>query len=475
MKALSPMMKQTLLYGSSMALMRGISLLMLPFITHQLPQAEFGKLEIVSSIAALGSILVGLGLEDALYRFVGRCKSEAERLTMSSRIFTLTLIICAVVIPLSWSLAAWLDSMVPGGLTTYQLRLVLLMLALEGCIAVPLGWIRMQNRAFTFFSVAVGRALLQAGLTVVMLLSGRGIDGVLEAGIIAAVVQAVILFVIQLRETGLAFSMPVAKQSLIYSIPIMASGLMAFTMNGFDRWVLAEVSSLEEVAQFGVAAKFGLAVVLLLQPFGMWWMPKRFDVLYDVNGRETATRYTCFGLTAVMLISVMVAFLAPLAITWLLPDTYQLAATFTVFLIIAALFKELAELVNLGSFAGDTTYGQMAINVVSALVAVGTLIWWGNSYGVMGVLMALTFTQGLRFVLFYAVSQHLYHLPYPIAALLLCGGFCFFWLYVSTYEWSDIARIMLLMMAIGSMVLLAQRFSLLPKFSIQAMRRQTAN
>ncbi|EOD78785.1 oligosaccharide translocase [Grimontia indica] len=475
MKALSPMMKQTLLYGSSMALMRGISLLMLPFITHQLPQAEFGKLEIVSSIAALGSILVGLGLEDALYRFVGRCKSEAERLTMSARIFTLTLIICAVVIPLSWSLAAWLDSMVPGGLTTYQLRLVLLMLALEGCIAVPLGWIRMQNRAFTFFSVAVGRALLQAALTVVMLLSGRGIDGVLEAGIIAAAVQAVILFVIQVRETGLAFSMPVAKQSLIYSIPIMASGLMAFTMNGFDRWVLAEVSSLEEVAQFGVAAKFGLAVVLLLQPFGMWWMPKRFDVLYDVNGRETATRYTCFGLTAVMLISVMVAFLAPLAITWLLPDTYQLAATFTVFLIIAALFKELAELVNLGSFAGDTTYGQMAINVVSALVAVGTLIWWGNSYGVMGVLMALTFTQGLRFVLFYAVSQHLYHLPYPLTALLFCGGFCFFWLYVSTYEWSDIARLMLLMMAIGSMVLLAQRFSLLPKFSIQAMKRQTAN
>ncbi|USH05098.1 lipopolysaccharide biosynthesis protein [Grimontia kaedaensis] len=475
MRALSPMMKQALLYGSSMALMKGISLLMLPFITHQLPQAEFGKLEIVSSIAALGSILVGLGLEDALYRFVGRCKSEAERLTMSARIFTLTLIVCAVVIPLSWALAAWLDSFVPGGLTTYQLRLVLLMLALEGCIAVPLGWIRMQNRAFTFFSVAVGRALFQAALTVAMLLAGRGVDGVLEAGIIAAIVQSVILFIIQIRETGLAFSMPVAKQSLIYSIPIMASGLMAFTMNGFDRWVLAEVSSLEEVAQFGVAAKFGLAVVLLLQPFGMWWMPKRFDVLYGVNGREIATRYTCFGLTAVMLISVLVAFLAPLAITWLLPDTYQLAATFTVFLIIAALFKELAELVNLGSFAGDTTYGQMAINVVSAFVAVGTLIWWGNSHGVMGVLMALTFTQGLRFVFFYAVSQHLYHLPYPLTALLLCGSFCCFWLYVSTYEWSDIARLMLIIMALGSMVLLAQRFNLLPKFSIQAMRGQTAN
>lgn len=479
MKALSPMMKQTLLYGSSMALMKGISLLMLPFITHQLPQAEFGKLEIISSIAALGSILVGLGLEDALYRFVGRCKSESERLTMSARIFTLTLIVCVAVVPLSWLLAAWLDSFVPGGLTTYQLRLVLLMLALEGCIAVPLGWIRMQNRALTFFSVAVGRALFQAALTVGLLLAGRGVDGVLEAGIIAAVAQSVVLFFLQFRETGLAFSMPVARQSLVYSMPIMASGLMAFTMNGFDRWVLADVGSLEDVAQFGVAAKFGLAVVLLLQPFGMWWMPKRFDVLYGINGREKATRFTCYGLIAVMLISVTVAFLAPLAITWLLPNTYQLAAAFTVFLVMAALFKEMAELINLGSFAGDTTYGQMGINAISAIVAIGTLIVWGNSYGVMGVLMALTFTQGLRFLLFYALSQHLYYLPYPGTALLLCGGVNLFWMNASTYDWSVTARLLLTLIASGSLVACAQYFHLLPKFSLRtfrrAFRRQTAN
>lgn len=98
---------------------------------------------------------------------------------------------------------------------------------------------------------------------------------------------------------------------------------MAFTLNGLDRWVLAEVSTLEDVAQFGVAAKFGLAVVLLLQPFGMWWMPKRFDVLYDVNGRERAARFTCYGIVAVMLIAVFVAFAAPIIIGLMLPGTYQ--------------------------------------------------------------------------------------------------------------------------------------------------------
>ncbi|WP_232312639.1 lipopolysaccharide biosynthesis protein [Enterovibrio coralii] len=131
MKKMTSALSQTLLYGSSIALMKGISLLMLPFITHYLPQAEFGKLEIVSSIAALGSILVGLGLEDALYRFVGGCQDSKERKTMAARIFTLTVIVGALLIPISWMLAAVLHSYVPGGLTTYQIQLVLLMLALE--------------------------------------------------------------------------------------------------------------------------------------------------------------------------------------------------------------------------------------------------------------------------------------------------------------------------------------------------------
>ncbi|WP_407334212.1 lipopolysaccharide biosynthesis protein [Enterovibrio sp. 27052020O] len=474
MKALSPVMKQTLLYGSSMALMKGISLLMLPFITHQLPQAEFGMLEIISSIAALGSILVGLGLEDALYRFVGGSKTERERLTMAARIFTLTLMICAVMIPLGWFGAALLDSYVPGGLTTYQLRLVLLMLALEGCIAVPLGWLRMQNRAVAFFSAAVGRAFLHAGLTVVMLLSGRGIDGVLEAGVIAAITQAVILTMVQLKDTGFSFSRKVTGQSLVYSLPIMASGMMAFTLNGLDRWVLADVSSLEELAQFGVAAKFGLAVVLLLQPFGMWWMPKRFDVLYGINGREKATQFTCYGLVAVMLIAVGVAFVAPLAIVWLLPDSYLLAAQFIAFLVAAALFKEMAELVNLGSFAGDTTYAQMGINAAAAVVAVTTLWWWGHEYGVFGVLMALAFTQCLRFVLFFVVSQSLYHLPYPVYSLLVLGCVCLGWLAVSQYDWSVAARIVLLVLAPLSLILVGQKLRLLPKGSFKRFAGQTA-
>lgn len=482
MKAMTSAFQQALLYGSSIALMKGISLLMLPFITHQLPTAEFGKLEIITSIAAIGSILVGLGLEDALYRFVGACKEEntlesqskanSERKKTAARIFTLTLMVALVMLPLSWLLAQWLDSYVPAGLTTYQLRLVLMMLALEGCIAVPLGWLRMQNYALTFFSIAVGRAFFHAAITVAMLLMGRGIDGVLEAGVIAAVLQALLLTYLQIKQTGLSFSGQLTQQSLIYSLPIMASGLMAFTMNGLDRWVLAEISSLEQVAQFGIAAKFALAVVLLLQPFGMWWMPKRFTVLYGKQGQQKATDITCYGLSIAMLIAIVVAISAPIAISTLFPASYHAASQFVVLLVAAALFKEMAEFLNLGSFAGKTAYAQLGINAIAAITAFCTLWWWGREFGVVGVLFALVLSQWLRLVMFYAVSQRLYYLPYPLLRIITSTLFCLSWLAISHAPWSLTERLVLLAIAPLSLVALNLKLKLLPKLSVNRQRSQ---
>ena len=59
--------KHTMLYDVSIALMKGVSLIMLPFFAHYLSPTDFGKLEVLSS-------LVGMGLEDFLYRFAGQVK-----------------------------------------------------------------------------------------------------------------------------------------------------------------------------------------------------------------------------------------------------------------------------------------------------------------------------------------------------------------------------------------------------------------
>lgn len=480
-KRLPAALSQTILYGVSIALMKGVSLLMLPFIAHHLPAVAFGRLEVLSSLAVVGSILVGMGLEDTLYRFAGHAKDEEERRRHAASIFGLTLLIGAFAGLLGWFAAPRITEWMPGDATVYEVRLVLSVLALEGCLAIPLGWLRMRERAVAFFVATTGRALLQALLVLIFLINGGGVDGVLEAGLIAALAQGVFLGSLQARDTGIDLSLGWGRargqgsgqpqglplQIFSYSLPIVGSGLLAFALTGLDRWVLAQQAGMVAVAQYGVAAKFALAAVLLLQPFGMWWHPRRIQVLNGVDGPAQAARFIALGLTLTLTITVLVGLASPLMITWLMPVEYAPAGLLAMGLVLAMAAKEGAELLNIGCFNGHSTRAQFLINLAGTLVGVAAMLilvrWWG----VWGVVWAMVAAHATRLVLFFRVSQRLMPLPYPTPRLLILAAAGGVWLLVGLQVEGMGAQLALTSVAVGGMLALAVRLGLFPLPSVR--------
>lgn len=459
--ALSDGIKQSLLYGASIALMKGVSLLMLPFIANHIAAEEFGRLEVITTLAVIGSILVGMGLEDTLFRFAGPEQNAEKRRHISAEIFTLTIVIGVLTLIGGWMLAPIITSHFPGDPSVYEIRLVLSLLALEGCIAIPLGWLRMNNKAVSFFLVSTGRALFQALLVVVFLYLDRGVTGILEAGLIATALQTVILCALQLRDTGIKFNLSTCKKSFIYSLPIVGSGLVAFALNGMDRWILAENAGLAEVAEFGIAAKFALAMVLLMQPFGMWWSPRRFEVLNNENGEQKVAEIIAMGTTIALVITVAVGLISPALINWLLPESYHQASQYVVAIVIVMLLKELVELFNIGCFNGNTTSSQLIINVIAAVVGIIAMLWLTPIYHVWGIIGALLLAQLLRLVLFYRISQHFLPLVYPIRAMLVITVLSALWLLFSLQINSLLYAIAAVFSATLSLIVVAQYLKLM--------------
>ncbi|MEE8378837.1 MAG: oligosaccharide flippase family protein [Gammaproteobacteria bacterium] len=425
-------LKHTLLYGCSIALMKGVSLLMLPFIAHHLSTDEYGRLEVITTLAIIGSILVGMGLENTLFRFAGASQDQKERTRLASEIFGLTLIIGSVSWFLGWYASEYMASLIPGNPSPYEVKLVISILALEGAISIPLGWFRMQNRVFHFFFATTGRALTQAILVLVLLSAGRSVEGVLEAGLIAAAAQAIVLAYFHIQDTGLSLSRETGTRSFIYSLPIVGSGLVAFSLNGLDRWILADYASLADVAQFGVAAKFSLAMILLMQPFGMWWSPRRFEVLHQAEGHQKVANFIVVGITLALIISVLVSLASPLLINWLLPESYASSAQYVVGLVLVMLLKEISDLINIGCFKGKTTNTQLFINATGSVVGIVCMVWLTPLYAVWGIIVSLILAQTLRVLMFFIASQHFLPLNYPLRSLLLFTSISAGWLIFST-------------------------------------------
>jgi hypothetical protein len=86
-------------------------------------------------------------------------------------------------------------------------------------------------------------------------------------------------------------------------------------------------------------------------------------------------------------------------------------------------FKEIADLVNIGCFTGETTASQLVINVFAVTIGVSTMLLLTTDYVVWGIIYGLIAAQATRLILFFFMSQHFLPLSYPKLPLLFLGCF----------------------------------------------------
>jgi len=208
---------------------------------------------------------------------------------------------------------------------------------------------------------------------------------------------------------------------------------------------------LSDVAIYGIAAKFAIATVLLVQPFGMWWQPKRLAVLKQSNGNKQAAHYISIGIMVVMAVAVIVSCVSPFLIHWLLAPSYHQAIDYVLWLVLAMAFKEIGELVNIGCFTGDSTITQLVINTICAALGLTTM-WLGmEQWGIIAVVVALNVAYLTKALLFFGVSQRLLPLPYDKTTLVLIIAFGITLVGLSQYIPTNIEGLLSAMAAIAAL------------------------
>jgi len=261
------------------------------------------------------------------------------------------------------------------------------------------------------------KVILQVALTFYGLVNGWGITSILAAGAVSAVVIALILCVIQLKETQISCSIKHVKSILYYAGPIFIGGVATFTLSGMDRWLLAEHFGAIEIAAYAIAIKFALVPTLLIQPFTLWWFPKRFSVLKEQNGKALNAHFAVLGAIISVLICGTLGLIGPILIQLLTPIEYHDAISILPWLLLCTLLKMLSDLLNLGCFTEKSSQVQMNINLASCGFGGLLLILLIPLFMVKGALIALILANAIRMMLFYYFSQKKVYLPYKFGYL----------------------------------------------------------
>jgi len=405
------LLKQSLYYAAGLFLMKGLSFFMLPITAHFLSTSEFGSLDILLSFLNIGSIIIGFGLVEALYRYIGDTTCQSKRNRVISSAYVGQALLALVILAIGLICLFTLTLLKPNTPFTNSL-LVLGTLVVSSFINIPLSWLRLTDNAKSFFWLTTSKALVQATLTYGALTLGLGVTGILLSSFLSSCVLAIALFYIQFSVLPLKFSLKDARRLFRYGWPLVLSGIALFISAGAERWILVATVGTGVLAHYAIAMQFAMMIVFLSEPFTHWWYPKRFAILGEPEGHHKTAYHAEFACHLSLFLAATISLLAPYVITLLFPERYAQASELVPLLCVGMALKQCSHQLNTGCYIGNRPTIVLHLNMAMAAIALILYFTGSVALGLYGVVVAFVALNGIRCALFIFVSQRRLRLPY---------------------------------------------------------------
>jgi len=411
-------LRDSLIYASALAFSKGLALLMVPVATNYLTPEDYGRLDVLQTLADLLSIIIGMGLAESLFRFAGSASNTEERKSAAANLFGMSVVSGLLTLIITQACAPFIASALPGDISLLEARLILVSLALCSVILVPLAWLRLEEKAGLYFLGSAGMVLLQVSIAIPLLMLGLGVNGVLIGTLISTLTLSSVLIYLQYKDTGIAFNFARFKSYSCYGGPLIFVGIAGFILGSFDRWILADEVGTAAMAQYALAAKFGLMTAVLIQPFDLWWHARRFSCFEEANGAVNCARYASLGIVIALFSCLIISILGPTLVRILTPESYHGAIQYIPWLALLAAIHNATSTLAFGAMSASHTIKPALIDCSAAAVALVAYLLLIPLYHAWGAIAATYIALLGRIIVMYWLSQKERFLPFSLFKLI---------------------------------------------------------
>jgi O-antigen/teichoic acid export membrane protein len=384
--------KNALIYGLGGLLNRFISFLLLPLFTAYLTPADYGISSMLSLVAFFVTPIFSLGLGAAMAPCYFEGNNLARKASTVWTVFTL-LATSASVLAFGGVVFARLISELAFQTPEYHYLVTLFLGSTSlSLLALPfILYLQFEERVKLFVTLTAATTLVTIGLNVLMVVVfGRGIQGLIESGLIAQVITLAVLLAPALSKVKFQLSLPVSKELLRVGIPMIPSFAFLFVMQASDRYTLQWFKGLETVGVYTVGYNFGMVMNLFVLAFQNAWLPY-FMSFSDKQGEARElfgriTTYYIFGFGTLTLFFFIAA--KPIVMLMTQPAFHEaykvigLSAS-------AQFFIGIYNMLLPGMYFAKEVHYQALIQSFAAVVTVAISLLLIPPFGLLGAAIAL--------------------------------------------------------------------------------------
>jgi len=275
----------TIWYSVGNFLIRSISFLLLPLYTHVLSTAGYGNYALLLSVYALASVLYQSGMQSALTKYyLDETTTDGRRKVFSS-IFNSAVIVGIILTLIAITLSGQVSKIIFGAERHSSLIiLVFTALLFDSICYYGFQLLKTQEKAKRVVKLSFINAIINFILNIVLVYFLRmSIAGIFYAQLISAVILLMLLLPNFSYEYKIYIDKKIMKLVVIFSLPLLASGLLSSAVDVSDRFILNIFTNRNEVGIYSLSYKIAMVMNVFMLAFRTAWIPHAIKVYKQEN------------------------------------------------------------------------------------------------------------------------------------------------------------------------------------------------
>jgi O-antigen/teichoic acid export membrane protein len=411
-------------YTAASIFSKVIAVALLPLYTRYLSPQDYGAAEILFAAVVTASIIVRLGLIEAILRFYYLDEENPRRVVSATfaGLFWLSTLGALVALPLAGPLSELLldPSELPADVSGAELvRIAIGGLWVLTMWEFMLTLFRLDERARAFFATTILNVLAAISLTVVLVVGrDEGARGLLIGSYASGAAFVLVLIAMQWRRLSLWPDPPLIRRLFRFGLPTMPAEVSLYALNFVDRLIIVRTLGLREAGLYSLGVKFAQAVNVLVRGFQLAWPPLAYSIRDDDEARRIYARVvTLFVAGCAWVVAGMWLFSRWIVRGLTAPkffESYEVIGLISTAVTLYALY--LVLVVILGRTGRTELNLPAAIGALVANVALNLALV--PPLGLVGAGLALVGSYLVVLVLMYVFTQRLFPVPYEWGRLL---------------------------------------------------------
>jgi len=431
-KEIKVIAKHSSVYGLANILNRIISFIMLPIYTRYLTTSDYGILQILYFVYTLVSIVLSMGISDAMSRFYFDSDKTKERNKVVSTTIigfgSLSVILSLFLLNLTkFASIEIFDSI------DYKNLFVILFLTLgvEFTVQTGFAYFRVVKQSFRLMIFSLTQLFFTISLNILFLVYMKmGVEGILLSTLIINGLIGIIMIISILIAVGSKFSFPLYWSMIKFGLPLIPSNIANYLMIASDRYFIKDYVSLSETGLYSLGYKIGSVISnFITSPFTQIWFPRRFEHFNKEDSELIFARIFTYFASIITLGALFISLMAQDILKIMTTKPFWPAYQVVSIIALAHIFHSFYYHFTIGiSYKKKTVY-YMYINIISGVTNLVLNYFLIRRYGIWGAAYATLTTYILRDILVYYFSNKLYPIIFEkmrIAKILIVAIFIYF-------------------------------------------------